>query len=72
MGRSLGRSMREFKNAISGESSDRAVPAHADAPAAAPAERQRAPAPTPEIALAEAVDEAGQERTMAAVRDESR
>ncbi len=51
MGRSLGRSMREFKGAVSGD----------DAPAAAVgldevAVLQAPPAPTPEIAEAELVD----------------
>ena len=55
MGRNLGRSMREFKNSISGDSrSD--VEEDADL-AEEVARRQEPPAPTPEIAAAEIVDE---------------
>ena len=55
MGRSLGRTMREFKSSVSGDE-----PATVqDTIAADPAEiaaRQAPPAPTPEIAEAELVD----------------
>jgi sec-independent protein translocase protein TatA len=55
MGRSLGRSMREFKSSVSGEE----PPAVPDALVIAPAEiaaRQATPAATPQIAEAELVD----------------
>ena len=55
MGRNLGRSMREFKNSISGDSrSD--IDVDTDL-AEEVAKRQEPPAPTPEIAAAEIVDE---------------
>ena len=57
MGRNLGRSMREFKNSISGDSrSDIEVEPDADLVEEV-AKRQEPPAPTPEIAAAEIVDE---------------
>ena len=55
MGRNLGRSMREFKNSISGDSrSDLEVDTDL---AEEVARRQEPPAPTPEIAAAEIIDE---------------
>jgi sec-independent protein translocase protein TatA len=55
MGRNLGRSMREFKNSISGDSrGDRDLEPDL---AEEVAKRQEPPAPTPEIAAAEIVDE---------------
>jgi sec-independent protein translocase protein TatA len=64
MGRSLGRSMREFKSSVSGDEQ----PIVPDAVVAGPDEiaiRQAPPAPTPEIAAAELVDasRAAAERT---------
>jgi len=56
MGRNLGRSMREFKNSISGDSRSDVDEVDADL-AEEVAKRQEPPAPTPEIAAAEIVDE---------------
>lgn len=69
MGRNLGRSMREFKSSISGETADPVTPERVDHLAAEAAERHRPPAPTPEIALAEAADEDAERRAMAATRE---
>ena len=54
MGRSLGRSMREFKNSVSGDE----PPTVQDTIAVDPGEiaARQAPAPTPEIAEAELLD----------------
>lgn len=55
MGRSLGRSMREFKDSVSGDK----PPTVQDAIVVDPSEiaaRQAPPAPTPEIAEAELID----------------
>ena len=66
MGRNLGRSMREFKNSISGDSrSD--IDVDTDL-AEEVAKRQEPPAPTPEIAAAEVVDEQAERETIAAGR----
>ncbi|MDX6555264.1 MAG: sec-independent protein translocase protein TatA [Miltoncostaeaceae bacterium] len=55
MGRNLGRSMREFKNSVSGDSrDDRDLEPDV---AEEVAKRQEPPAPTPEIAAAQVVDE---------------
>ncbi len=69
MGRNPGRSMREFKNSISGDSrDDRDLEPDV---AEEVAKRQEPPAPTPEIAAAEAVDEQAEREAITAGRSSS-
>ena len=68
MGRNLGRSMREFKNSISGDSrEDRDLDLEPEL-AEEVAKRQEPPAPTPEIAAAEIVDEQAEREAVTAGR----
>ena len=68
MGRNLGRSMREFKNSISGDSrEDRDLDLEPEL-AEEVAKRQEPPAPTPEIAAAEIVQEQAEREAITAGR----
>lgn len=55
MGRNLGRSMREFKNSVSGDASAEPELAQSAPRAGAPTESRMSSAPTPEIAEAAGV-----------------